>query len=68
MKTRSEPPSSANPQKSRTGLARLWYAGVYSLAGLHDGWQEAAFRQEVMAAIVMLPLAFWLGATWVETS
>ena len=59
-------PSPANPQKSRTGLSRILHAGGYSLAGLRAGWGETAFRQEAMAAIAMLPLAFWLGRGWVE--
>lgn len=57
-----------NPQKSRTGLNRVLHAGGYSLQGLVAGWQETAFRQEALAALVMLPLAFWLGADWVETA
>jgi diacylglycerol kinase (ATP) len=55
-----------NPQKSRTGLNRIWHAAGYSLAGLRAGWGETAFRQEAIAALVLLPLAFWLGRTWVE--
>ena len=61
-------PSPANPQKSRTGLSRILHAGGYSLAGLRAGWGETAFRQEAMAAIAMLPLAFWLGRGWVEVA
>ncbi len=67
----SSPPeavSPANPQKLRTGIARLWHATGYSLAGLRAGWTEAAFRQEALASIVLLPLAFWLGRGWVEVS
>lgn len=62
------PPDGApgNPQKSRTGLHRIWHAMLYSLAGLRAGWSETAFRQEVLAAGVLLPLAFWLGQTWLE--
>jgi len=56
----------SNPQKARTGLSRMWHATLYSLAGLRAGWTEAAFRQEAMAAIVLLPLALWLGQGWVE--
>jgi diacylglycerol kinase (ATP) len=56
-----------NAQKLRTGLARMRHAFGYSLAGLRAGWHETAFRQEAMAALVMLPLAFWLGQSWVET-
>lgn len=48
---------------------RLWYAMKYSLAGLRAAWVgEAAFRQESGAAIVLLPLAFWLGSGWVEVA
>jgi diacylglycerol kinase (ATP) len=32
------------------------------------GWGETAFRQEAMAAVVLLPTAFWLGQGWVETA
>lgn len=55
-----------NPQKSRIGLQRMWHATLYSLAGLRAGWTETAFRQEAIAAIVMLPVALWLGQNWVE--
>lgn len=57
-----------NPQKGRTGLARIWYATTYSAAGLHAAWYETAFRQELLLAMVMLPTAFWLGGTWIEIS
>jgi diacylglycerol kinase (ATP) len=56
----------ANAQKLRTGLVRMRHAFGYSLAGLRAGWAETAFRQEALAALVMLPLAFWLGKGWVE--
>jgi len=57
-----------NPHKLRTGLNRMWHATGYSLAGLRAGWGETAFRQEALAAIVLLPLAFWLGAGWVQVA
>jgi diacylglycerol kinase (ATP) len=60
--------SPANQQKLRSGLSRVWHAAGFSLAGLRAGWNETAFRQEVLAAIVLLPLAFWLGRGWVETA
>lgn len=56
-----------NPQKYRTGLSRVWHATGYSIAGLRAGWHETAFRQEAIAAVVLVPAAFWLGRTWVET-
>ena len=58
----------ANPQKARRGLTRIWHAGRISLAGLAAGWGETAFRQEALAAIVLVPVSFWLGRNWVETT
>ena len=66
--SRREPPAPANPQKARTGLNRLWHAAGYSLEGLRAGWNEKAFRQEAIAAMVMLPASLWLGKNWVETA
>jgi diacylglycerol kinase (ATP) len=57
-----------NPQKERKGLSRVWHATGYSLAGLRAGWAETAFRQEALAALVLLPSAFWLGQSWLETA
>lgn len=65
------PPSRAeavNAQKSRTGLHRLWHATRYSLQGLRAAWSERAFRQETIAALLLVPLAFWLGRSWVEVA
>ena len=62
------PPTPANPQKQRTGLNRQWHATGYSWAGLRAGWGETAFRQETIAALVLVPLAFWLGRSWVEVA
>jgi diacylglycerol kinase (ATP) len=59
---------SANPQKERTGLNRVRHAFGYSLAGLRAGWGETAFRQECIAAFVLVPLSFWLGGNWVEVA
>ena len=64
-----EPPlaaSTANPQKQRRGLNRVWHAAGYSLAGLRAGWHETAFRQEALAALVLIPAAFWLAQSWIE--
>ncbi len=67
----SSPPEAISPadeQKLRTGLSRLWHATTFSMAGLRAGWGETAFRQEAVATAVLLPAAFWLGRSWVETS
>ena len=58
----------ANPQKARSGLIRIWHATGYSIAGLRAGWNEKAFRQEALAAVVLVPLSFWLGHGWVEVA
>lgn len=51
----------------RTGLARLWHAAGYSLAGLRAAWRhEAAFRQEVLLCLPLVPLGLWLGSSGVE--
>lgn len=67
----SSPPEAltpANQQKFRTGFTRAWHAAGYSLAGLRAGWSETAFRQEAIAATLLVPCAFWLGRGWVEIS
>jgi diacylglycerol kinase (ATP) len=68
MSTPPELTSPVNPHKLRTGLSRIWHAAGYSLAGLRAGWGETAFRQEAIAAFVLVPLAFWLGRSWAETA
>jgi diacylglycerol kinase (ATP) len=58
-----------NPHKGRTGFDRIWRALGYSLAGYAEAFRaESAFRQEIAAAIILLPASFWLGNTWVETA
>ncbi len=45
-----------------TGFERLWKAYGYSLQGLRAAWRhEAAFRQELTLAILLLPAAWWLA-------
>lgn len=61
-------PGPVNPQKGRVGLARLWHAAGYSLNGMRAAWQETAFRQEVLVAILLLPASLWLGRNWIETT
>lgn len=51
-----------SPFKGKTGLRRLINAAGYSAAGLRAAFRhEDAFRQEVVAAAVLIPLALWLG-------
>jgi diacylglycerol kinase (ATP) len=59
----------SNPHKGRTGLDRVIRATGYSMAGLAAAYRgESAFRQEFWLAALMLPLAFWLGRSWVEVA
>ena len=52
-----------------TGIRRIFNATFYSLAGLRAAWQhEAAFRQEVMLTVVLVPTGIWLGRNAVERS
>jgi len=49
------------------GLARAWRALGYSLAGLRAAWRhESAFRQELLVALIVIPLGLWLGPGGVE--
>lgn len=50
-----------------TGLRRIINATGYSLAGFRACFQhEAAFRQELAALLLLLPLALYLGENGVE--
>lgn len=53
--------------KGKKGLTRLWNALGYSRDGLAAAWQnEAAFREEVLLAVIAIPLAFYLGKTGID--
>ncbi|MFM9967672.1 MAG: diacylglycerol kinase [Burkholderiales bacterium] len=50
-----------SPFKGRTGFKRLAGAIAYSLQGFASAFKhEEAFRQEVLLAALLIPLAFWL--------
>lgn len=50
-----------------SGLTRIINAFGYSFRGLKGAWrEEEAFRQEVLFAIVAVPLGLWLGENGVE--
>lgn len=45
-------------------MPRIWRACGYSCLGLKSAWlREAAFRQELLLAAVLIPLGIWLGET-----
>lgn len=56
-----------SPYKGRTGLQRIRNAAGYSWAGLNAAFRhEDAFRQEVFLALLMIPLALFLGESGIE--
>jgi diacylglycerol kinase (ATP) len=49
------------------GLRRIWNAGLYSIAGIRAAWKnEAAFRQELVLCVLLLPAALWIGNSAVQ--
>lgn len=49
-----------SPPPKATGLKRLVNAARYSVDGLKATFSdEAAFRQELLACLILIPLAFW---------
>ena len=45
-----------------TGITRIINATGYSMKGLKSAWvNEAAFRQELLLILLLMPLAFWIG-------
>lgn len=62
----SEP---ASPFKGKTGLRRVLNAAGYSWAGLTAAFKhEDAFRQELFLALLLIPLAVYLGETGIESA
>ena len=56
-----------SPYKGKTGLRRICNALGYSLSGLAAAYRnEDAFRQEVLMAVILVPLAFYLGEDALE--
>ena len=50
-----------SPYKGKTGLKRIWNALFYSLDGLAAAFKhEDAFRQEVLLALILAPIAVYL--------
>jgi len=56
-----------SPFKGKTGLRRLINAFGYSMDGLSAAYKnEDAFRQEIRLALVLIPLALYLGHSGLE--
>ena len=53
-----------SPHKGKTGLRRVWNALFYSFDGLKAAYRhEDAFRQEILLAAVLVPVACFLPAS-----
>jgi len=60
----TERPLKASSHKGKTGLRRVWNAMFYSLDGFRAALEyEDAFRQELLLAAVLIPLALFLPAS-----
>jgi diacylglycerol kinase (ATP) len=50
--------------KSKTGVARIWNAFLYSVEGLCAAFKhETAFRQEILLAVILIPATLLLPAS-----
>jgi len=59
--------SDASPYKSKGGLRRVFNALRYSAQGLKAAiTHEAAFRQELALAVILIPAAFFVGRSAIE--
>ncbi|MES2565123.1 MAG: diacylglycerol kinase [Pseudomonadota bacterium] len=60
----SRPAITKSTYKGRRGLARIWNAVFYSLDGMSAAFRhEDAFRQEVLLALVLIPIAIHMPAS-----
>lgn len=58
-----------NPHKHPRGLTHAWRATGIALQGLRAAWQhEEAFRQEVLIAMIAIPAALFLPASFLGKS
>ena len=50
-----------------SGIGRILRATKFSAQGIAAAWKnEAAFRQELLLVVILLPAAVWLGQTALE--
>jgi len=55
------------PKQSKSPLQHVLAATSVSIRGLKAAWRgELAFRLEVLALLIFLPAAFWLGRSAVQ--
>ena len=59
-----EDEAQSSPFKGKTGIVRVFHAFFNSMAGLKDAWRhESAFRQEIVVAAILIPVAVGLNVT-----
>lgn len=57
----------AGDRSKPTGFARLFRAFGASMKGFSGAYrEEAAFRQELVLAVIVIPLGLWLGRNGIE--
>lgn len=55
--------------KTDIGLRRLVKALIYSIQGLLAAWKiEASFRQEIIAAVILIPASFAISKSWTQAA
>ncbi|MEL0657645.1 MULTISPECIES: diacylglycerol kinase [Psychromonas] len=53
--------------QKNTGLKRIFLAFGYSIKGIKSAFKhEAAFRQEILLAVILIPIAFILEVSQIE--
>jgi diacylglycerol kinase (ATP) len=63
----TQPDTLESAHKGKRGLRRIFNALVYSMSGLKLAYRhEHAFRQEVLGAVILLPIACLVPVTPVE--
>src|SRR5688572_14024954 len=64
---RSAPMNDTGDRQKPTGLTRMFRAFGASMKGFSGAYrEEAAFRQELALAVVVIPLGLWLGRNGIE--
>lgn len=62
-------PTATTAPKPTQGLHRLRQAWLNPMRGLRLAYAgERAFRQETVLAALLVPMAFWVGRSWVEVA
>ena len=64
MDDQKKEPDNEMSKPGKKGIKRVFWAAYYSYQGIRSALQnEAAFRQEFVLMLILIPLAFWMGET-----